>query len=528
MARRRHPAVEIADEVRAKNGHQGASESPNGEPVYGVYGVYADSKKLPPATEFPTDAMPKACRALVREAAAAIGCPPEFVAVPMLAVLGAAIGNSRTVKLKAGWEEGAAIYAAVIADPGEKKTPALKVALEPAIKIQAALRETYRKKADEHKRDLRAHEVDRKDAAKAGEPAPPPPEPPTMERTMVEDATVEALAVVMDGTPRGVVAVRDELAAWVRSMDQYKQGGKGSDRQFWLSAWSNSYVGVDRKSREEPMMIRRPFVGVFGSIQPAVLGELGGGREDGLLDRFLFSYPETTATRWTDNEISDGACDEYANLYRKLRALHMPTDEYGDPEPTRIHFSPDAKAVLIDAINAHWEEMEQPGFPTRLRGPWSKLEAYLARLTLVLATARAAYEGAAERVEARDVLSAMILLDYFKSHARRVYVGLHGEDPADLLAADLAQFLAAHGGTWRGQPSELHAQLKSKHKPERADELSKMVRTIADRTPTLGLEDGHEAIERDGKRTTRRFVALTLVNGVNGVNGVNTGDGGGA
>nr|MDP9479194.1 YfjI family protein [Actinomycetota bacterium] len=145
------------------------------EDLTAITAITTDSKELPSPQEFPTDAMPTACRMLVTEAAAAIGCPPEFVAVPMLAVLGAAIGNSRTVKLKAGWEEGAAIYAAVIADPGEKKTPALKVALEPARKIQAALRETYRKKADEHKRDLRAHEVDRKDAAKAGEPAPPPP-----------------------------------------------------------------------------------------------------------------------------------------------------------------------------------------------------------------------------------------------------------------------------------------------------------------------------------------------------------------
>ncbi len=487
-----------------------AAYRPFAENLTDLTDITNDPKELPSPQEFPTDALPKVCRTLVKEAAAAIGCPPEFVGVPMLAVLGAAIGNARTVKLKAGWEEGAAIYAAVIADPGEKKTPALKVALEPAKKAQAALRETYRKKADEHKRDLRAHEVDRKDAAKAGEPAPPPPEPPVMERIMVEDATVEALAVVMDGTPRGVVAVRDELAAWVRSMDQYKQGGKGSDRQFWLSAWSNSYVGVDRKSREEPLMIQRPFVGVFGSIQPAVLGELGGGREDGLLDRFLFSYPETTPTRWTDNEISDGARDEYANLYRKLRALHMPTDEYGDPEPTRIHFAPDAKAVLIDAINSHWEEMEQPGFPTRLRGPWSKLEAYLARLTLVIATARAAYEGAAERVEVRDVLSALILLDYFKSQARRVYVGLHGEDPDERLAVDVGRFLEACGGAFEGQPAELHAQLKSDHKPDRPNELTKRLKAIAAKTPILEFAVG-ERWDRE-VANKRRFVRLSLRN----------------
>ena len=74
--------------------------------------------------------------------------PAEFVAVPMLAVLGSAIGNSRVIKLKEGWEEGAGIYAAVIADAGEKKSPAMKVALEPAMKAQAKLREHYLKETD--------------------------------------------------------------------------------------------------------------------------------------------------------------------------------------------------------------------------------------------------------------------------------------------------------------------------------------------------------------------------------------------
>lgn len=72
-----------------------------------------------------------------------------------------------------------------------------------------------------------------------------------------------------------------------------------------------------------------------------------------------------------------------------------------------------------------------------------------------------------------------------------------------------------------GQPTELQMQLKGRHKPRRADELSEAVRVIADRTPTLTLEDGREAVERAGKRTTRRYIALTLENRVNGVNGAN-------
>src|SRR5215207_7105476 len=77
------------------------------------------SKELPQPPAFPVDAMPRACRTLIREASVSIGCPPEFVAVPMLVSLGTAIGNSRVIRLKAGWEEGAALYAAVIAEPGE-------------------------------------------------------------------------------------------------------------------------------------------------------------------------------------------------------------------------------------------------------------------------------------------------------------------------------------------------------------------------------------------------------------------------
>jgi hypothetical protein len=233
----------------------------------------------------------------------------------------------------------------------------------------------------------------------------------------------------------------------------------------------------------------------------------------------VFAYPAPVRARWTDAEISPGARDDYGRLYDALRESHMPEDDHEDPDPVRVHLSRDAKDILVDAIDTHLEETEALGFPARLKGPWSKLEAYLARLCLILAMARAADTGEAERVEDQDVLRAVVLLDYFKNQARRVYVGLYGENPLDGLAEDLATFLKEHGGYWRGEPSEFHAQLESEHKPRRTDELSKMVKAIAARTPALELEYGHEAVERsEGKRTTRRYIALTLSNGVNSVN----------
>jgi putative DNA primase/helicase len=485
----------------------------NGNAVDTVDAVDTVSMKLPVAPMFPVDAMPEGCQKLVREAAKALGCPPEFVAVPMLAALASAIGNSRVIKLKEGWEEGAVIYAAVIADPGEKKTPAMKIALEPAKKEQARLRECYLKQADERKAEMRQWEVDKKVNARNDLPAPPPPEEPIMERTLVEDTTVEALAVVLEGTPRGVLVMRDELAGWVRSMDQYKSGGKGADRQFWLSGWSNSHVIVDRKGREEPLFLPRPFVSVVGAIQPRVLPELGAGREDGMMDRFLFAYPLPVPSAWSDHEISPASRGEYADLYKRLRELHMNTDDHGYPDPVRIHFSPCAKDLLKGAVNELGAERHRPGFPSRLKGPYSKLEAYLARLSLILAVARAADTGVAERVEEDDVLAAVVLVDCFKGMARRVY----RENPRERFAEDVAKFLEGRGGYFKDEPHVLHGQLDSRYKQPRPDELTKKLKDIIPSTPGLTLNTGH--FPKEGQ--SRRFVEISLENGVNGVNGVN-------
>src|SRR5215210_3385534 len=197
----------------------------NADSLDGLDGLDAFSLKLPDAHKFPTEALPRPCANLVREAAAAIGCPPELVALPMLVTLGAAIGNARRVVVKSGWEESAALFGAIVAPPGGKKTPATTEATRPTFKAQVDLQHKYAAEADEYERELREHEVDRKDAAKNGLTAPPPPKPPVMGRTLVADTTIEALVDILADNPRGILVERDELAGWVRGMDQYRSGG---------------------------------------------------------------------------------------------------------------------------------------------------------------------------------------------------------------------------------------------------------------------------------------------------------------
>jgi putative DNA primase/helicase len=298
-------------------------------------------------------------------------------------------------------------------------------------------------------------------------------------------------------------------------MNQYKQGGRGADRQFWLSVHTNQPVVVDRKSLEEPVILARPFVSIIGGIQPEVLPDFGKARGDGLIDRFLPVYPKPRVGRWTDDEISDHVRDEYkATLGRLYKLRYANEDE--DPFPSRVGMTSEAKALFVAEYNRLHDELESPGFPQRLRPAWGKLEAYFARFALILAMTRVAelgnqgQLGVAESVTHEDMAGAIKLLAYFKNHVRRVYTGLYGDSPSDRLAADLREFLIARGGFWEGIASELHRDLASEHKPARPEDLAKAVRGTVKRSPLLKLEYLKRTQDRRPFRLTLRNAVIAV------------------
>jgi hypothetical protein len=94
--------------------------------------------------------------------------------VAALTTLGAAIGNARVIQPKRTWVEGATIYAAVIADPGEKKTAGVAMATTPAQKLENKLNKEYERKLEEHAADMRRCEIDYKNAKNDDlDPGPP-------------------------------------------------------------------------------------------------------------------------------------------------------------------------------------------------------------------------------------------------------------------------------------------------------------------------------------------------------------------
>ncbi len=448
-----------------------------------------DLADLPDPLDFPTDALPPYVCRFIEETAAGVGCPVDFVAVPALVALSAAIGDTRRIIIKKSWSEGAAIYGGIVGEAATKKTPAMNLALRPVRDRQMALKAEYERALLVYEDALREH----KKASKDGPTDLSPPAAPILGRTYVDDTTVERAADILNENPRGIALIKDELTSWLASMNQYKNG-KGSDRQFWLSVHTNQPIAVDRKTADRPVIVAHPFVSIVGGIQPAVLPDFGQDRGDGLMERVVFAYPEHRPSRWTEDEVGDETIEMYAATINALYRLEH-ADAGDGPFPSRVPMAPGAKSLFVEEYNALHEEIEAPGFPQRLRPAFGKLEAYLARFALILAMTRLAASNASnasnfskEEVTEEDMRGAVRLLVYFKNHARRVYVGLYGSSPAERLEGDLKDFLVSCEGTWEGTAPDLYGALDSEYKPERPEDLAKAVRSISKRSPLLHLE----------------------------------------
>lgn len=387
---------------------------------------------------FPVEVLPAPLARFVREVSQALPCPPDFAGVPMLAVLGAAIGTSRVIQVKPGWEERPLLYVAVVADPGSRKSPALDKVTLPLREYQKRLhaeyewaREVYWQELSQFEVELETWKLAGKKAARGKEPPPEEkpatPEEPVMAQIFTTDATLEALAVLLQKNPRGLIFLRDELTGWVHGMNQYK-AGKGADRQAWLSFWNGAQVVVNRKSAKGPVLLEHPFVSVVGCLPPDVLGDLADerGREDGFIHRLLFSHPEHLPPYWTEAFVTREAQEGYLKVFEALLRLSPSMDEEGRSFSVAAPFTVTGKEVFVGWANAHHEEQTELLFPENLRGPWAKLEGYCARLALILQECRYVIgEATGEAIDEISALGAVALMNYFKSHTRKVYSRLH-------------------------------------------------------------------------------------------------------
>lgn len=403
----------------------------------------AESRVLPHPSllAFPIKVLPRSMRRLIESGAHAMLVPAEFIAVPMLVLAGSVIGNAWEIELKGGWREGPNLYAAIVGDPGAKKTPALKLALRGIHQIQERLHGEYRAAKASYDEELALWEKTPK--AQRGDP----PEQPRFNHVWTSDSTTEALAEMLSGA-KGIVLFRDELVGWVKSMDQYRSG-KGADRQHYLSMWSRSQIKIDRKSAPAPIIVDRPCLSVVGGIQPDILPDLveNAQRDDGFIDRLLFAYPDIGEDDWTDVGVDQAAQVAVERLFSDLYDLKGAEMPSGDVVPRVALLGPEARALWAAWYRENAAEHRDEHLASSLKGTWAKMPSQLARLALILHIGHAVDAGdrPGALVSEETLASAMVLVDYFKAHTRAVLGELRAPRPQ--LEDRILRGLREHGPT---------------------------------------------------------------------------------
>jgi len=450
------------------------AEANPGDPAPDDDGWGAPELEKPvPVEPFPVDIYPETVARLIHQGARSIGCAPDFLGMTVLAVAGAAIGRSVSLLIKEGYFASAVFYVANIGKPGDGKSPAMNAVVRPLWGIDEEEHKRFKEAKADYERDLDAYE----EAKKKGRSRPAKAKPkrdktkeveeldedgedtedfdsptetitpirPILRRCAVDDATTESLALILADNPRGVLVTKDELTALMGSLNQYKSG-RGSDRQFFLSAWSGSPIVVDRKGNvgREPIRVPHPYLGIVGGMPPDMFGELAEakGRDDGFIDRMLFVFPDPLPKAgWSDEGIPRETSEAWAEIVRALWNRPLASVE-GKECPNVIKFTPSAKAAWRAWYNSHHAEQNADDFPDWLRGPWAKMEQYAARIALTLHMLQWVVdpfrpETTTSEIESHTMKRVVRLVDYLKSHLRRVHstmrVGSKGNDGGEYV-----------------------------------------------------------------------------------------------
>jgi hypothetical protein len=402
---------------------------------------------------YPIKALPEPIRTYIRRGAAAIGVDPSYLATALLATLAGTIGNSRLILLKRGWTEPAVLWCVLVGDSGTLKSPAIDAATKHVRQRQAMAIEAHRQAMEQYERDLDQYKADldswRHYGKKKGDPPPETPVNPVCERIFCSDVTVEGLAVLLADNWRGLLLVRDELAGWVGSFDQYKSGGRGgSDTAHWLTIYGARDLLVDRKGTERrTIYVRRAAVSIVGGIQPGTLVRVFGQRhfEDGLAARLLLAMPPRQPKQWTEAEIDEALDQRIGRLFDRLYEIEPARDANDQPEPVVVGMSAAGKAAWIEFYNAHAQR--QADATGEQAAALSKIEGAAARLALVLHCVR---EAAGDRtvsssLDDQDVSSGVALALWYADEAERVYSVLQETDDGK-LRRQVVELISRNGG----------------------------------------------------------------------------------
>lgn len=333
-------------------------------------------------------------RPFVLNQAAMVGCDPGITWLQTIAFAAGCLSDDIRVRVRPlqDWSESARIWACVVGDSGDGKSPSMRGIMRESRELNIEIAERSKHRQASYKDEFDLYELERKawlTKKSKGEIAgqrPIAPPKPVNEMLYFNDTTSEGLNDQQEATTRGAMCYSDEFLGWLLGMDQYKSGGKGSDRQFWLSSWDGAeYVGIRAgKLRTIP----NTGVTIIGGSQPGAIrraAEKLNLDSDGLLQRVLVYNSPGDASEGAEQPADRDALLRWRAILHRLYGMKTHLDH--------CVFSENAHAIRRESTQWIAAMRGVGSFPIAARQALSKWRAYLPRIALTLHAIEAADQG---------------------------------------------------------------------------------------------------------------------------------------
>lgn len=454
---------------------------------------------LNPVMPFDAELLPQSVRGYVIDYAARMdNAAPDFAAISVMIAAGALIGGTAEIQPKkndTGWKLVPNLWGSAIGYPSAMKTPSLKCGLSLLDHAQKSINREFAKRKKRFDAEIVVAEVrneklenDIKQAADDGDIdrvlelkeqiSEHTPSAPKYRELMVNDSTVEAIAIMMENSPLGILVFRDELSGWIAALDNPQ---RAHERAFYLEGFSCGQFKQSRVGRGK-VNIDKLIVSLSGGIQPGKLAPIlasraAGNGDDGLLERIIQMsvFPDLIG------EYSDRTPDILAEQVAKsvFEALSYMGNERDNAE---IYiFDNKAQEIWTEWATAH-KQRERSADPS-WQGILGKYPALCAKLALVchlIDEAAASKCGEAfspsAKVSEFSIQRAINWMEYLESHAARITSYFQAEKlmlPATTLRDRLPQLTPTFTRNSLGQKDWKHLTTKE----DREAAIAQLIKT---------------------------------------------------
>ena len=415
--------------------------------------------KLLPVQELLLEMIPEPLRGWIGDSTHRMQTPIDFSAVTALVVIGSIIGAGCNVRPKKedDWKITPNLWGACIGRPSVVlKTPSMNEGMSFLDNLQEAYGEIYDKKIIESEFDELTKKA-RTDFIKSqlaklnkeiitGEVADSvditrlkeeyckltkkaKDETPYRRIFKTNEISIQAMTMLQQQNPRGVLMFRDELTGL---MVKWTREDGADERAYFLEGWNGDGSYTDFKVGRGLTDAKNICISLLGGIQPDklkhYLSQAKNGNNDGLIQRFqLGVWPnEPDPTKWefidaTPNKAEKDRVNKICEKLAEMDFVEFGATQDGNDEKPYFRFDSEAQVTFNEWFkNMRTVKIPQEKNPLMLEhlGKYPSLVPSLALIFHCIGLADGEPIG---NISKKNVQLAVDWVEYLETHARRIY-----------------------------------------------------------------------------------------------------------